>query len=366
MNIFIGLDVHSKFSVFVAQNNDGADLGTDRVATTPEGLAHMLHGLDAPAGTAIALESGPSATWVSRQLTVLGMKPVVIDAHEVRAKACRPNQKSDLRDARELCEGLRRGLYQSLIYIPDETVELLRLLISRRRHFVGISTRQINAAKHLLRLRGQGGLVRALSSEKAWQSLLANPQVQDRRSMLTLHADLWRQAQIARRQLEGEILQAARPFQSIIDLLCTMAGVGTLVAVTFIATLGDPHRFADSGRVVSYAGLAVSTYNSGERQIHGHITKAGSGELRTMLCEAAQHAWRPTHPLNPYYRRLAARHGYQQAIIAVAQRLARILWRMWSNKEPFKLEKLNVEKVEHQQTRLIHYQLRDRPLIASH
>jgi transposase len=365
MNIFIGLDVHSKCCVYVAQNESGKDLGTGRVDTTPDGLAHMLRTLRAPTGTSVALESGPSATWVSRQLTALGMKPVVIDAHEVRAKALRPNQKSDLRDARELCEGLRRNLYQSIVYIPDPTVERLRLLVSRRRHFVGISTRQINAAKHLLRLRGEGRLAGLLNSEKAWQNLLANPQLQDRRSLLALHADLWRQTQTARRQLEEELLQTARPFEPIIDLLRSVPGVGPLVAITFIAALGDPRRFADSGRVVSYAGLAVSTYDSGERTAHGHITKSGNGELRAMLCEAAQHAWRPTHPLNPYYRRLTARRGYQQAIIAVAQRLARILWRMWLNEEPFKLDKLTVERTGRIQTRVVHYELRNRPPVAS-
>jgi transposase len=363
--MYLGLDVHSKFSVYVAQDAHGKKLGSDRVATTPEGLTQMLRSLHMPVDTAIALETGPSATWVSRQLTALGMKPVVIDAREVRAKALRPNQKSDLRDARELCEGLRRGTYQSIVYVPDQTIERLRLLVSRRRHFVGISTRQINAAKHLLRLRGQGGLVQALNTEKGWQKLLARREVEDRRSMLALHCELWRQAQSAKRQLDEELIQAARPCQRILDLLQTMPGVGPLTAITFVATLGDPSRFPESGRVVSYAGLAVSTYDSGERQIHGHITKCGSTELRAMLCEAAQHAWRPTHPLNPYYRRIAARRGVKPAIIAVAQRLARILWRMWINAEPFKLEKLNVAHVHRHQTRVVHYEIRNKPLAVA-
>ena len=47
------------------------------------------------------------------------------------------------------------------------------------------------------------------------------------------------------------------------------------------------HRFASAKHVASYAGLVPSTYQSGATDRHGHITKRGAAELRTMLCEAA-------------------------------------------------------------------------------
>jgi transposase len=59
------------------------------------------------AGTAVALETGTLAFYVTRELMRLELTPVVIDAYEVRLKAHRPTQKSDRRDAFELCEGLR-------------------------------------------------------------------------------------------------------------------------------------------------------------------------------------------------------------------------------------------------------------------
>jgi hypothetical protein len=64
-------------------------------------------------------------------------------------------------------------------------------------------------------------------------------------------------------------------------------------------------RFADAKRAASYAGLVPSTYHSGAREAYGRITKRGSGELRAMVCEAAHHASRPTHPLQPYFASLA-------------------------------------------------------------
>ena len=54
------------------------------------------------------------------------------------------------------------------------------------------------------------------------------------------------------------------------------------------------------GRDPCYIGLVPFTYDTGEIQRHGHITKRGSGELRAVLCEAAQHAASKRHPLNPH------------------------------------------------------------------
>ena len=66
----------------------------------------------------------------------------VIDAHEVRVKAHRPPQKSDRRDAFELCEGLRRGIYRAIVHVPPARIGALRETLSRRRHFVRCGPRR--------------------------------------------------------------------------------------------------------------------------------------------------------------------------------------------------------------------------------
>ncbi|TMA72680.1 MAG: IS110 family transposase [Deltaproteobacteria bacterium] len=79
--------------------------------------------------------------------------------------------------------------------------------------------------------------------------------------------------------------------------------------LTLIAALADVTRFPSAKHVASYAGLIPSTHQSGDRDRHGRITKRGAPELRAMLCEPAQHARRPTHPLNPYFAKLCVRRG---------------------------------------------------------
>src|SRR3989442_331934 len=112
------------------------------------------------------------AFFVARRLARLDLEPMVVDAHEVRSKALRPNQKSDRRDALELCEGLRRDSYRSIVHVPPEPIERLRETLGRRRHFVRVKTMQVNAVKRLLRAAGLQPLGRSLGTHRAWERLL--------------------------------------------------------------------------------------------------------------------------------------------------------------------------------------------------
>jgi hypothetical protein len=105
-------------------------------------------------------------------------------------------------------------------------------------------------------------------------------------------------------------------------------------------------------------GIVPSTYDSGESEKHGHITKSGSPSVRGVLCEAAHHAARPTHPLHPYWVRLFRKGGYKKAVIGVTNRMSRILFQMWRNGEEFTINKLNIvnERVEVKKT--VYYRLK--------
>jgi transposase len=358
MRQYIGLDVHSKETVYVAQDDSGKVTAQGRVTTTAEGLYELVERLDAAKGTKIGLETGTQAIWVSRVLSALGMQPVVIEAREVRQKARRVGQKSDRRDAFEICDGLRRGLYTSIVYVPAPEVERLRRILSRRRHFVKVSTMQINAAKFVLRSIGLGREATTLTTLQAWQKLLQRPVVEPVREYLAMHMDAWRIAQGKVVLLEKELREALKPFKETVRRLQTTPGVGMITAATYLAVIATPQRFPDSGRVVSYIGLVPSSWDTADQQRHGRITKRGSSELRTMLCEAPQHARRPRHPLNPYWARVCAKQGYKRAVVAIAQRLARILYALWLKGEDFDAPKLNVVEQQHSRTKTYFWRIR--------
>lgn len=110
-----------------------------RRPTDPAGLARIrVHHL--LAGTPVALETGTTSFYVARELALiarLDLALVVIDAHAVRLKANRPQQKSERRDALELCEGVRRRYYRAVVYVPSPEISALRTTRSRRRHLSG-------------------------------------------------------------------------------------------------------------------------------------------------------------------------------------------------------------------------------------
>jgi len=353
---YVGLDAHSKSCVYVIQDEQGRVLGEGSVPTTIDGLLMMRTRHALPAGTAVALESGTMAFFVARRLTRLELEPRVIDAHEVRTKALRPNQKSDRRDALELCEGLRRGSYRSIVHVPPEPIERLRETLGRRRHFVRVKTMQVNAVKRLLRTAGLQTLSRSLQLASGWEKLLGaltdDPSLH---AFCVAHHAVWRCAQEQIAALENSLQEQRRPYQRELDRLMTVPGVGPIVATTALAVFSDVRRFPSAKHAASYAGLVASTFDSGERVRHGHITRRGSSELRAMLCEAAHHAWRRTNPLHPYFSSLCARRGYKLAIVAVAHRLCRILYSMLRHGTDFDLNQLAVEHGRFERTTVHHY-----------
>jgi len=342
--VYVGLDVHSKETVYVIQDAEGTVTAEGAVRTSREGLEGLVEQHQLGSDSAVCLETGGQAAFVCDVLESRGLQPAVIDASEVRRKARRRGQKTDRRDAFELCDGLRRNQWETRVYMPPPGIRQLRQILSRRRHFVRLSTQQINAAKYLLRREGLlNGQRVSLTTSAGWDALQAHAQTVALRPHLALHAQTWALAQAHIEVLEAELVQALAPVHTIVERLQSVPGIGLITASSFVAIIGTPERFADSNHVVSYLGLAPSMNDSGDTERHGRITKAGSSSMRTLLCEVAQHAARLTHPLNPYFVRVAAKHGYKKAAIAIAQRLARIMYRMWRDGTDFLPTKLNIE-----------------------
>jgi transposase len=80
-------------------------------------------------------------------------------------------------------------------------------------------------------------------------------------------------------------------------------------------------------------------WSSGETQLRGGITKTGNRRARAMLVQAAWGGWRDRHPasapVRQWVERLAARRGKRIAIVALARRLAGILFALWRDGPTF-------------------------------
>ena len=152
--VYVGLDVHSKMTVYVVEDAEGKVTAEGSAPTHREGIHSMIEKHALEAGTRVCMESGAQAGIVCDALAERGLIPVVVDALEVRKKARRMGQKTDRRDAFEICDGLRRDIWDSIVFMPSPAIRRLRRILSRRRHFVRLGTQQINAARFLFRIEG--------------------------------------------------------------------------------------------------------------------------------------------------------------------------------------------------------------------
>lgn len=337
---YIGMDIHHKKTMYVIMDAPGNVVDRGSVNTNRYEYAGLLTRNKIPKDTKVAFESGEKMYWATTVLVESGMVPIAVSAQEVRAKARRPNQKSDHRDAFEICDGLRRGIYTSIVYIPPPEIQKLRQILSRRRHFVEECTRQINAARFLVRSTGSSNRRLGLITETGWERLLNDKTVAGVKKYLGMHYQMWKQAKKSLAVLDKELAEACKPFNELLELLQTMPGVGPITSAAFVAALGSISRFRTAAEVASYIGVVPSTYDSGGKERHGHITKNGPSYIRSLLCEAAHHAARVDHPMHASWKRHMVKGGYKKAVTATGHRVVRILFSMWKNNQVFDPTKL--------------------------
>jgi transposase len=103
-----------------------------------------------------------------------------------------------------------------------------------------------------------------------------------------------------------------------------------VTAAAFVATLDDAQRFRHAHQVEAYLGLVPRELSSGETQHRGHITKAGPPRMRWLLIQVAVSILRRQPPqaeaLHAWARPIVARRGKHIAVVALARRVAGILY----------------------------------------
>jgi transposase len=120
-------------------------------------------------------------------------------------------------------------------------------------------------------------------------------------------------------------------------VLRKVSGVGPVVALSFICTVEDPHRFPNVRKIASYLGLRQRLDESGELRKELPITKAGDTDLRRLLVISAQFILGPLGPdcdLRRWGTKLVERGGSgakKKAVVAVARKLAVLLLSLWKS-----------------------------------
>ena len=321
MQHFIGCDVHTRNQVVAWIEEETGEIRKRRLEHAGEEVRKFY--AQFPRGTVVGIEATFPAYWFERLMGELGHELWVGDAARIRASEVR-YQKTDSRDAEHILDLLRTDRFPR-IWVPSLGERDLRQLLVHRMKQVRART-QVKNQLHALAI-SQG----VCRKRKLWsaqgraelEKLALLPWAARRRKELLESLDRLDE-QVRELDRAGEEAGRARPE---VALLRTHPGVGMVVSLAFVLTVGPIERFANSRKLVSYWGLNPRENSSGGRQRLGSISKQGNTMMRWLLVEAAQTAARLDPQLRRIYQRLKKRKTSAVAKVAVARRLAvRLFW----------------------------------------
>jgi transposase len=322
----LGLDLHQRESQLCILTEAG-EIVERRIATARERFTAVL-GNRAPAR--ILLEASTESEWVARHLESLGHTVIVADPNFAPMYAARRRGvKTDRRDARTLMEALRLGAYRA-IHRASAAQRHVRAQLAVRDALIRTCTRYVNVVRALTRregLRLASGGPEHLERKLAALSL-APELVAELAPLRVVLEPVNTQIDVADAQLA-----ATAASDPLFARLRTVPGIGPVTAAAFVATLDDVARFRTAHQVQGYLGVTPREYSSGERQQRGRISKTGSPRMRALLVEAGWRLLRSTDPaaapLRAWAERIAARRGRNIAAVALARRLAGMLYALW-------------------------------------
>lgn len=294
----------------------------------------------------VGIEACSSSQYWAREISSLGHEVRLIHTNYVKPFVKRG--KTDSNDAEAINEALTRA---TMRFVPVKTVEQQAAIVVFRTRAVFVSqrTQLVNALRGHL---AENGVV-AKNGLRNLKTLIAYTQTEDDqlpRSVKLALADLVEQIERLTEiieKLNGEIDQRARDDEDA-KRLVTIPGIGPKIAMCIIATVPDINRFSSARHFAAWLGLTPKTYSSGGRSVLGRISKMGNSTIRYMLYLGAAGVTRlakPNSSLGRWVVNLRARRPFKVATIAVANRLARIVWALLAKGGVYQADHARLETI---------------------
>ncbi len=287
---YIGLDIHkATTSIAIADAGRAAPRFIGTINSSPAELAKALRRNCDAEGILIVYEAGPCGYGWARYLRKHGWRCEIIAPSRLTRSPAEQRIKTDRRDALLLARESRAGNLTPIL-IPDERDEAMRdlsraredvsaarhrvrlqmhaMMLPHERHYQGKSNWSRAHDRHLSTIRFEHPAQEFAFNEYRLASKDACAQVERITEALRTHCESWR-------------------MNPLIKALMCLKGFEFIAAATFVAEIGDLHRFPHPRALMSYLGLVPSEYSSGASRHQGPITKSGNKHARRILVEAA-------------------------------------------------------------------------------
>ncbi len=285
-----------------------------------------------PNGCVLAMETCGGAHHVARRLRLLGLDARLIAGHFVTPyRMAGKSGKNDANDAAAICEAAGRP---HMRFVPVKTCEQQgQLSVHRLREgFKEERTALINRIRGLL---AEFGLVFAQGPD-ALRLVLASV-IEDasneipgvaRLALQRAHLhwiDIDLQIAWCDERVAAHVRADARASKA-----ATLLGIGPTTASALVASVGEFGQFANARQFGAWLGLVPSQNSTGGKARLGGITKRGDDYLRTLLIQGAKSAVmsaaKRSDRISQWLVQLKERVGWQKAVVALANKNARILW----------------------------------------
>ena len=345
----VGVDLHKTQFTVSALTEDGEVILQEEYRTTPDGYSEFIEEMhryeEEGCSIELAVETTGNARFFKNQMEKEFFDVTVVNTNKFKVITY-STKKTDANDALTLAMYLQKEMLPEA-HLCSQTSEEIRRMLKTRRILVQSSVKIKNQIHGMLLGYGIETNAAQFQSKRKRQELmndLANHYYSDFTAsslevMLNILDVLAEQIKDVEEQIETMVED-----NEDVELLKTIPGVGKIGAATIASYTEDLERFdGDFKRFAAYIGIVPSVHNSNETVHLGHITKHGPQELRTAFVQVALGMIRASKQTSNWrliedYRRKKTDKGSGRAIIAMTRKIARIVFVMLENREPFNPE----------------------------
>lgn len=285
----------------------------------------------------IGLEISTSGKYVAEMLINMGFQVHVMNPSKF-PQIFQSVKKNDREDSFKIADLIRTGEIQKRgeIYIPSAEINGMRSLTRYRRSLSEEITMLKNRAHAIL--SGHGMIIESTDIfGKSGIMKITAESAKLSHSERTVLYDIMSRISSLRKSasdVEDEMARMTENNQDI-QLLLSIPGINLYSAVTILSEIGDIKRFSDKGHLASYAGLVPKQFQSGNRDIKGHITKHGPSMLRYVIVLAAHSLVKYSNKMRKKYLSIVHRLGKNRSIVAIARLLVEIIFTMLTRHEKY-------------------------------
>lgn len=325
----IGIDLGAKHSHIVVMTAAAEVALRARVETRT-----LPSWLETRTQSRIVMEACTQSPAIARASLAAGHETIVVPGSLVRALGVGARGiKTDDRDAHVLALASVRNEQLPSVHLRSEVSRSRREILAARAILIKSRRSLVLSIKSWL--RGRLIIIRGKANIPAFCDAVRSAALSESDGLPAAVETLL----VTFEHLCEQIAQLDETIATLVDsdALCIklmqIPGVGPQVSLAFTTHIDDPARFANSDQLASYLALVPGEATTGGKIVRTGAIKAGPLYLKALLVQAAWSLWRtrPDEPMVVWARSIADKRGKRIAIVALARKLATVMWAMWKH-----------------------------------